>query len=499
MHGIELGLLIAGVLLFISIAVSRASGRFGVPALLLFLLVGMLAGSDGPGGIYFNNPEIAQSLGTAALVVILFAGGLDTDWQAIRPVLGQGLLLANIGVLISAGLVGTFAVYVLGFAPLEGLLFGAIISSTDAAAVFSVLRVRGINLKHRLEPLIELESGSNDPIAVFLTIGITTLLTVPDSSIVSLVPSFVLQMALGALCGYGMGRLMTFAVNRMRLIAEGLYPVLTVALMMMTFGGTSAIGGNGFLAIYIAGLVFGNRDFIHKRSLMRFHDGLAWLMQITMFLVLGLLVFPSRLPAVAGVGLLAAAFLIGVARPLSVFGALAFTRRGIAEKLMISWAGLRGAVPIVLATFPLLAGVTQAQVIFDLVFFIVLASVLLQGTTIGLVSRWLKLNAPGDSHKMYPLEFVPSVSMNSQLMEIKVQPGSPAVGRTVMALQLPRGALMVLITRDNEGIVPSGSSVIEANDTLLLLIERDSIPQVQSLFVASPPAPTTITPMVKDS
>jgi cell volume regulation protein A len=287
------------------------------------------------------------------------------------------------------GLVGAFAFWVLQFSLLPALLLGAIISSTDAAAVFSVMRTRGINLKGNLEPLIELESGSNDPIAVFLTLGLTQLITMPDASAVDLIPAFFLQMAVGALCGYGLGRAMTWLVNRLPLRQEGLYSVLTLALVLLIYGLTSLLRGNGFLAVYIAGIVMGNRNFLHKRSLLRFHEGIAWLMQIGMFLTLGLFVFPSRLPPVVGMGLLLSLFLLLVARPVSVFGALLFMRITLAEKFMVAWSGLRGAVPIILATFPLLAQAPGADLIFHLVFFVVLTSVLVQGMSIGWMARWL--------------------------------------------------------------------------------------------------------------
>nr|MBA3715657.1 potassium/proton antiporter [Pyrinomonadaceae bacterium] len=313
MFAIEYILTGVAVLLLLSILASKASGRLGVPALLLFLAVGMLAGSEGPGGIPFDDAYAAQFLGVVALVFILFAGGLDTAWEDVRPVFGKAVALSTVGVLVTAALVGLFAWGVLGFSPLAGLLLGAIVSSTDAAAVFAVLRARSVGLKGEIKPLLELESGSNDPMAVFLTAGLTGLLVNQNSSVIGLIPMFFQQMALGTALGYGLGRGMVFVINRMRLEYEGLYPVFTLALVVLTYGATASLGGNGFLAVYIAGLVMGNNDFIHKQSLIRFHDGLAWLMQIAMFLTLGLLVFPSRLVPIVGVGLLVALFLMFVA------------------------------------------------------------------------------------------------------------------------------------------------------------------------------------------
>ncbi len=282
MPPIEYILLGVAVLLLLSVIASQATGRLGVPALLLFLVIGMLAGSDGPGGIYFDDPWLAQSLGVAALAFILFSGGLDTRWEDVRPVLWKGVALSTLGVFITAILVGWFATTALDFSWLEGLLLGAVVSSTDAAAVFSVLRSRNVSLKGQLKPLLELESGSNDPMAVYLTIGFIQLLSQPAASMMDLIPLFLQQMTLGAAFGYGIGKAMVWIVNRVRLEYEGLYPVLTVSLVLLDYGATSALGGNGFLAVYLAGLVMGPSDFIHKRSLMRFHDGLAWLMQIAM-------------------------------------------------------------------------------------------------------------------------------------------------------------------------------------------------------------------------
>ncbi len=477
---VEIAMLAGALLVLLSIIATRTSSRYGVPALLLFLGIGMLAGSEGPGGIVFADYGFAQNVGVVALVYILFSGGLDTDWPAIRPVLAQGLVLANVGVVLSALLLGGFAMLVLGLDWQSGLLLGAIVSSTDAAAVFSVMRERGVNLKHNLEPLIELESGSNDPIAVFLTLGLVGLSTTPGASLLSLLPSFALQMALGAGGGWLFGRLTVVAVNRVRLQQEGLYVVFTLALTLLTYAAVTLAGGNGFLAVYIAGIIVGNRNLVHKRSILRFHDGVAWLMQIAMFLTLGLLVFPSQLVPVAPAGLLVALFLVFVARPLSVFGALVWIRRSLPELLMVAWAGLRGAVPIVLATFPLLAGVPGAATIFNVVFFIVLVSVLLQGMSISWVSRWLGVNATKtrapDVHT-----YVPDVRLSSRIMDAVIPAGSALIGRSLLELGLPRGVLVVQIQRDDEPIIPSGGTLLQPGDHLLVLATPEALPALEAL------------------
>jgi potassium/hydrogen antiporter len=481
---IEYLLLAASGLLLLSVIASKASGRMGVPALLLFLGIGMLAGSDGPGGIHFDDPWLAQSLGVVALTFILFAGGMDTVWSQVRPVLGPGLALSTFGVAITARLVGWFATAALQMSWAEGLLIGAIVSSTDAAAVFAVMRSRYVSLRGPLKPLLELESGSNDPMAVFLTLGLITLMTGASGSPLDLVPMFVRQMVLGAAIGYGTGKLMVLLVNRLRLEYEGLYPVLTLSLVLLTYSGSAWLGGNGFLAVYLAGLMMGNSDFLHKRSLMRFHDGLAWLMQIAMFLTLGLQVFPSHLMPIAWPGLFLALFLMVCARPLAVFVTLAFTRLTVKDKTMVAWVGLRGAVPIILATFPLLAGVPQAGLIFNLVFFIVLTSVLLQGTSIPLVARWLSVDEPLPPRiDTSPVWDAPS-SLKSGLLEVGIPPSSPAVGKRLLDLGLPKPAYVVLISRKGRSFVPDGSTVIEAGDSLLVFADQPSAIRLRSMFDA---------------
>lgn len=472
---IEYILVGASVLILISVFASKASGRLGIPSLLLFILIGMLAGSDGPGGIEFADYRLAQSLGVIALSFILFSGGLDTDWRSVRPVLAKGLALSTLGVLITAVLVGSFTGLILDLSFIQGMLLGAIVSSTDAAAVFAVLRSKNVSLRGNLKPLLELESGSNDPMAVFLTIGMIGLLSDPAASMLDLIPMFVQQMAVGALLGYGMGKGITLLVNRLRLEYEGLYPVLILSLVLFTYGATASLGGNGFLAVYVAGLMMGNSDFIHKKSLMRFQDGIAWLMQITMFLTLGLLVFPTQLVPVIGIGLFISAFLIFFARPLAVFLTLSFLKTDMKEKLLVAWGGLRGTVPIVLATFPLLAGIPQADTLFNLVFFIVLTSALLQGSSIPWVARRLGVDAPLPEPSPYPITYGPNERVKGKLMEMKIPSHSPVVGKQIVDVGFPREALIVLIRRKDEFLVSTGATVLEPEDTLLILGNQEAL------------------------
>ncbi len=475
-------MLAASIFLLLGIIASKASERLGIPVLLLFLLIGMLAGSDGLNIIYFDDPWLAQLLGVVALVFILFDGGLTTDWKSIRPVLKKGIALSTAGVLLTAVCLGLFAMYALGFSLLEGLLLGAIVSSTDAAAVFAVLRSKRISLKGELKPLLELESGSNDPMAVFLTVSLISLMTVPGSSVLGIVPVFFQQLIIGGLAGYGLAMLMLALINRLRLEYEGLYAVLTTAFILLTYGITAALGGSGFLAVYIAGLVVGNSRFIHKNSLTYYHNGLAWLMQIVMFLTLGLLVFPLRLIPLMLAGIAVSLFLMLVARPASVFLILALFPVGLREKLLISWVGLRGSVPIVLATFPLLAGLDTGHTIFNLVFFIVVASVLLQGTTISYVARFLRLEAPLVSGIECVRQSIPLSGRDSKMMELRIPKGAPAIGRSVLELDLPKGVLIVTLKRGNDIIVPGGGTVLEEGDSLLVLAGKGQVDKLCSIL-----------------
>ncbi len=477
-------LLIGSILLFISIIASKTSFKVGVPTLILFLVVGMLAGSDGPGGIYFDDPETAQLLGVIALTFILFSGGLDTKWESVKPIIKNGIVLSTLGVFITAGLVGLFCSYLLGFSLLEGMLLGAIVSATDAAAVFSILRSKNVGLKGRVRPLLELESGSNDPTAYFLTISLIYLIQHPEASIISLLPKFFISMGLGVISGYASGKLMVWIVNRIRLDIEGLYPVLVLTLVFFTFSFTDVVGGNGFLAIYIAAIIMGNSNFVHKKSLIRFCDGQAWLMQIIMFLSLGLLVFPKQLPPILGEGVLISLFLIFIARPVSVFISLAFSSDlNIRKKLFISWVGLRGAAPIVFATYPLIAGIGYADTIFHLVFFISASSVLLQGTTLPLMARWLHVSVPEKLKRKFPLDLELKDNSKSELIELDVPADSIAVGKEIVQLRLPRTSLIVMIHRDGKYISANGDTIIQSQDHLLIIADnKEAVDKIYNLF-----------------
>lgn len=472
---------VGAVLLLLGVLAGKFSGRFGVPALLLFLVIGMLAGSDGPGAIDFTNAPLAATVGSIALAFILFSGGLDTRWRTVQPVLWPGIILATAGALITALVAALAAIIIFDFPPIFGLLTGAIISSTDAAAVFSVLRSRGVALRGRVRPLLELESATNDPMAVFLTIGLSELILSPEADGFSLLFLFVRQMALGALFGIALAQGAVWLLNKIKLEYEGLYPVLTLAIVLLIFSATSAVDGSGFLAVYLAGLTMSRHRLIHKRSLSRFHDGVGWLMQIAMFLVLGLLVFPSQLPEVAVPSLGLAVVLMLIARPVAVWLSLAFTAFTWREKAFVAWVGLRGAVPIVLATFPLAAGVPLAPEIFNVVFFVVFLSVALQGTTFARVGRWLEVADTGEDEGDRP-ERVTGGDANRSITEVQIPSNSWVDGRRVVELDLPTGMWLALIARGDEFLVPQGPTILKAGDRLTILASPGEKRQVEEML-----------------
>lgn len=469
---IENILLIGSILLLLSVVVGKTSYKFGVPTLLLFLGVGMIAGSEGLGGIEFNDSKIAQFIGIVALNFILFSGGLDTDWKSVKPILKPGIALSTLGVLFTALSLGTFVYYLTDFTIYESMLLGSIVSSTDAAAVFSILRSKSLGLKNNIRPTLELESGSNDPMAYVLTISFLTLVIHQDKGIEAIIPIFLQQMLLGGALGFAFGKLSKIIINRIKLDFEGLYPVLAIALMFITFSATDFLGGNGFLAIYVCAVYLGNKYIIHKKTIMKMYDGLAWLMQIVLFLTLGLLVFPSQIIPYFGIGLLISVFLILVARPVAVFLSLSFFKIDIRSKLYLSWAGLRGAVPIVFATYPLLAGIDKANMIFNLVFFIAVTSVIIQGTTLNIFAKWLKVALPEEEKPLAEIDKLTLDLPKSSLKEFKIEPKYYATNKRVVDLNFPQSAFIVMIERNGVYLRPGGSTVIEANDLLMVLADE---------------------------
>lgn len=469
---IENFLLIGSLLLFISIVAGKTSYRFGVPTLILFLGIGMLAGSEGIGKISFNDPKLSQFIGIVSLNFILFSGGLDTNWNSVKPVLREGIILSTVGVLLTALSLGLFVWYISDFTIYESLLLGSIVSSTDAAAVFSMLRSKSLALKGNLRSTLELESGSNDPMAYVLTIAFLSLVVNQDAEILSIVPLFFKQMIIGTLAGFSFGLLSKKIINKIRLDYEGLYSVLVIALMFITFSTTDFVGGNGFLAIYICAVYLGNQDLIHKKTILKMFDGLAWLMQIVLFLTLGLLVNPSQLIPIAGLGIVISLFLIFIARPFSVLISMLPFKLNSRKKTYISWVGLRGAVPIVFATYPLLAGIEKAELIFNIVFFISLSSVIIQGTTLSNVAKWLGVSLPEKVKPLAPTEAFLFEKPKSIMEEIIVGEECKVAGKKIVELGIPKSTVIALIKRDNKFITPGGSTTIEENDTLIIVADN---------------------------
>lgn len=474
-------LLIISILVLISIALWKLSENLGVPSLLLFLAIGMLAGSDGIGKIYFDNVYAAQSIGIVALIFILFSGGLDTKWKTVKPVVWSAISLSTLGIVITAVVIGYAVHKLLGFSIYQGLLIGAIISSTDAAAVFSTLGAKQTRLKGKIKPLIELESGSNDPAAIILTIVFLQIVLTGEAPILNIIGYLILQIVIGGAAGYFLGRLMVLLMNKLKFTFSGLYPVFAIAFAVLIYAVTTAAQGSGILAVYIASIVIGNSEFVQKKSLIRYFDSIALLGQIIMFLTLGLLVFPSQLFPIAGIGMIISLILIFIARPAGVFISLIFSQFKFNEKVFVSWVGLRGAVPIILATFPLAAKLNIGNDIFNIVFFCTLTSALLQGWSIPFAAKLLKVSDKMRPDIKMPIELT-DVKSNNQLIDIIIPYDSEAAGKTLAELKLPSESLITVICRDEEYIVPNGSTALEAGDAILVLVNDENLQDVKNVF-----------------
>jgi potassium/hydrogen antiporter len=471
-----------GLLLGVSVIFSRASQRTGVPIALLFLVVGMLAGSEGLGHIAFDDYHFAFRLGTLALALILFDGGLNTPLSAVRKVLAPAGILATVGVVGTAVLVA-FVAHALGLGWRESLLVGAVVSSTDAAAVFAVLRGSGLQLKRRVGVTLEVESGINDPVAVILTTVLTQNLFTPGSAAGFRIPAeiavqLVMGGAVGAAAGYG-GR---YLLGRLSLMSGGLYPVMTLSLGLLAFGVATLVHGSGFLAVYLAGLLLGNGPLPYRTGLLRVHDALAWLSQVGMFLILGLLVYPSRLIDAAWVGLGIALALAIVVRPFVVALCLLPFRYPTREVFYIGWVGLRGAVPIILAMFPVLAGAPGAHRIFNIVFFIVVVNALLPGATVSAVTRWLGLESGEPPPPSAVLTVESFEQLDGELLSYYIDEALPVAGMTLGELPFPEGAAVTMIVRGRQLIAPNGATRLEVGDHAYVLSQPEGVVMLQLLF-----------------
>lgn len=483
-------ILLAGLLFIGSILATVITPRLGVPILFVFLVVGMLAGEDGPGGIAFGNYSLANLAGTAALAVILFDGGLRTRFAAFRVGLKPALSLATVGVLITTALIGAFSAWLMKLSWAEGLLIGAIVGSTDAAAVFSLLHTKAVHLNERVSSALEIESGANDPVAVFLTLAVLEYLLAPERyRFTDSLWLLAMQMGLGTALGVGGGRLLVTALNRV-VIAPPLYPLLALFGGLLIFGFTATLGGSGFLAAYLAGLIAGNRRVTMAAAIRRFHDGVAWMAQIGMFVILGLLATPSRLVPLILPGLAIALALMLVARPLAVAVSLAPFRFPLREQAYIAWVGLRGSVPIVLATYPLLAGLPNAQLFFDIAFFIVLVSLLVQGSTVALAASGLGLQLPMRGALVHRLDFDLPGTLGYEIVSYKIGEASSLIGRRSKELPLTDVSRIICIARRGKVISYRDWGALRSGDYIALLASQDELPQLDAIFQsASLPSP----------
>jgi cell volume regulation protein A len=474
-------LLAVGVLLLASVAASRFARRSGVPVVLLFLLLGMVAGSEGLGGIQFHDYALAYRVGTLALVLILFDGGMRTPLASLRRATAAATALATVGVVITAALVGAVA-HALGFGWTEGLLLGAIVAPTDAAAVFSVLRGGGVHLEERVAAVVELESGLNDPTAVLLTVALTRALAT-GHPLRPVLPAIVLaELVIGAVLGVAIGLAARFLLAHVRVQASGLYPLITISVACIAYGGASLLLGSGFLAVYAAAVVLGNSRVPYPGALFRVHDFVAWASQIGMFLALGLLVLPSHLVAVAPMGLAIALFLAFVARPVAVFACTLPFRPRLREVALVSWIGLRGAVPITLAVIPILAGLAGAHRIFDVVFFVVLVSALLQGSTARWLARRLGLAGVEEPAPEAVLEIGSTRPLDAELMAFRIVRSAAVCGVRVADIPFPEGASMMLLVRGESLLAPRGDTVLEADDHVYVFCRREDAGLLRLLF-----------------
>lgn len=469
-------------LIFASIIISKWGYRFGVPTLLLFLFTGMFFGSDGM-GLQFSSHEDAQLIGMLSLSVILFSGGMDTKFREIRPVIAKGLVLSTVGVMLTTVVTGLLIFYLsewtnmdIGLTLPTSMLLAATVSSTDSASVFNLLRSQHIGLKHNIRPTLELESGSNDPMAYVLTIALVEAIVSAGSlSGMELATKIVGQLAVGGLLGYLSGLALVWVVNHINLPNISLYPILMLSSILIIFTFTDLLKGNGYLAVYVAGLVTGNNRLLYRRETNTFFHGITWLLQIVMFLTLGLLADPSDMVGVLLVAVAIGLFMMFVARPLAVFLCLQPFSVPFKAKVFLAWVGLRGAVPIIFATYPVIAGVEDAHFLFNVVFVITLLSLSIQGTTISACAKWLGLatDEPKEGNE-FGVEL--PEELGSHLSEMVISEDSLAGGNLLADMHFPDGTLVMMIKRGNRIIVPNGRLVLKEGDILLTIQQEDAPP-----------------------
>ena len=457
-------MIVCGLILLICISSSKILYKFGIPMLLIFIVLGMIFGSDGIVGIYFDNYQLTSIVSSLALVFIMFYGGFGTNWKMARKSAVPSILMSSLGVIITAGLTGLFCHYVLKTSILEGLLIGAVVGSTDAASVFSVLRSQKLNLKGTLAPLLEIESGSNDPIAYMLTIIILTLMS--NGGVSLIIPMLIKQILFGIITGSILARISVYILKRANFEVEGFYTIFVTAVAILSYALSEYIGGNGYLSVYMAGIILGNNRIPHKKSLVHFFDGLSWIMQIGLFFVLGLLAFPSKLPEVFVISIAISLFMMFIARPLATFIILKWFDYSNKEKIFISWVGFRGAASIVFAIYTVTYGVDIGNDIFHIIFFIALLSVSIQGTFTPILAK--KLDLVDDNMPVLKTFNDYKEDKSTKILEINIDENSKWVNKTIMDSDIPEEVLVVMIRRNNEVIIPKGSTEIKKDDILVL-------------------------------
>jgi potassium/hydrogen antiporter len=472
--------LIAGGLMALALVASFVAARIRVPGLVLFLAIGMIVGSDGLGWIEFSDYELARDVGILAIALIIFEGGLAAGFSEIRPVLRPAIALAVLGTIATAVITGLVAAWLLDLSTLEGMLLGSIVASTDAAAIFAVLR--GSTLRRRLARTLEGEAGFNDPVAILLVIGFIEWIQRPDYGVLDMAGLMVLELAIGLAAGIAVGRGAVWTFRRLQLASPGLYPVASVTAAALSFGLAEVAHGSGFLAVYLTGLVLGSAWIPAKRSIVTFHEGLAWVAQLITFLTLGLLVFPSELPQVALEGTVIALTLALVARPAATFLATVGAGFTLSERAALGWAGLRGAIPVVFATLPVIAGIGGSTEFFNIVFFAVILSVLLQGTGFEYVARALRVTTSRPALPRPLTETGTIRALGAEVVEYPVAADDAAVGARIRDLGLPRDALVNVIVRNERALLPRGSTRLEAGDRLHMVISQDVAGELEGLL-----------------
>ena len=462
-------MIVSGLILITCITSTKVLYKFGVPMLLIFIVLGMLFGSDGIVGIAFDNYELANQLCSLGLVFIMFYGGFGTNWKMAKPVAIPSILMSSLGVVITAGLTGLFCHFALKMNLLEGILIGTIIASTDAASVFTVLRAQKLNLKGSLASILEVESGSNDPIAYMMTIVVLSIMK--NSSEFSMWSAFnlvITQVGFGLIIGFAFAKLAVYVLRSSNFEIDGFYTIFVMAVAILSYSVSEVLGGNGYLSVYVSGIIIGNSKIPHKKSIFHFFDGVSWTMQILLFFILGLLSFPSKIPYITVTSVSISLFMIIIARPLATFIILSPFKFTINEKIFISWVGLRGAASVVFAIMAVTYGVNIENDIFHIIFFMALFSVSIQGTLIPKVANLLNLVDTEDKSSMLKTFNDYTGDINTDLLEVNISSDSKWINKTIMDANIPEEILIVMIKRKNSILVPKGSTTIEEGDTLVL-------------------------------